>query len=144
MRFITEFELEPPRNYDMVLLRCKESGKRDLADLIEKSFGWEERGVTTLHGPVKEKYTLEIEAFPIKDYLDFKVNLINYLVDKGINPKVIQDRFSILESIGKPSGDTITNLPDLEYRGSSSHCKACEDEKAGIKHIQAQRHTCGK
>lgn len=44
-----------------------------------------------------------------------------------------------------PSGDTITNLSDqMEYRGPSSHCKACEDEAAGIKHIQAQKHTCRK
>lgn len=37
-------------------------------------------------------------------------------------------------------------MPDLtmEYRGPNAHCKACEDEKKGIKHIQAQRHTCRK
>lgn len=34
--------------------------------------------------------------------------------------------------------------PDLEYFGPNSHCKACEDEKNGIKHIQAARHTCRK
>jgi hypothetical protein len=36
------------------------------------------------------------------------------------------------------------DLGNMEYRGPSSHCKACEDEKAGIKHIQAPMHTCRK
>jgi hypothetical protein len=38
----------------------------------------------------------------------------------------------------------IPNLGNIEYRGPSSHCKACEDEAAGIKHIQAPIHTCRK
>jgi hypothetical protein len=34
--------------------------------------------------------------------------------------------------------------PELTYRGSSTHCIACEDEAAGIKHIRAPKHTCRK
>lgn len=36
------------------------------------------------------------------------------------------------------------DLGEMEYRGPNSHCKACEDEAAGIKHITAQKHTCRK
>lgn len=38
----------------------------------------------------------------------------------------------------------IMNENGMNYRGSSTNCKACEDEKAGIKHIKAPVHTCGK
>lgn len=34
--------------------------------------------------------------------------------------------------------------PALNYKGPNSHCKACEDEAAGIKHIRAQKHTCNR
>jgi hypothetical protein len=32
--------------------------------------------------------------------------------------------------------------PGINYRGPNSHCKACEDEAAGIKNIRASVHTC--
>lgn len=37
----------------------------------------------------------------------------------------------------------IETIPELQYRGPSSHCKACEDEAAGIKG-PAAKHTCRK
>lgn len=38
------------------------------------------------------------------------------------------------------------SMPDLqpEYRGPAHHCKACENEAKGIKHIKAEKHTCRK
>jgi len=35
-------------------------------------------------------------------------------------------------------------IGEIEYRGPNSHCKACEDEANGIKHIRAPKHTCRK
>lgn len=46
------------------------------------------------------------------------------------------------DSVVSPFQPFETNT--MNFRGSSSHCKACEDEAAGIKHITSAKHTCRK
>lgn len=153
MRFITEFELNSPfeiKNYKG--LREKGSAKWLGLD-ISKAFGWNKRSEIKANGQTIETHKLEIEAFPMDKWVEFKQKLFMECGMPEPNGVAILEMIKDLEFysnnkqevdvlIGKPSGDAITNLPDLEYRGPSSHCKACEDEKAGIKNIQAQRHTC--
>ena len=53
----------------------------------------------------------------------------------------------IIEHNGLENAVAKSAMQKLEepiYRGPSSHCKACEDEAAGVKHIQAAKHTCRK
>lgn len=150
MRFVTEFELNEYTNDPGYLANKKYERGMNLGKLIADSFGWEEIAQTTnfLNTTILHKCTLAIEAFPIDKWIEFKNKLMGYLTEceeKDELPETLWVLKTIkeLESFGKPSGDTITNLSDhMEYRGSSTHCKACEDEAAGIKHIQAQRHTC--
>jgi hypothetical protein len=101
MRFITEFELEPPRNYEAVIERYKQEGKNVLGDLIEKSFGWEEKGMTTIAGPVKELFKLEIEAFPMDKWVEFKQKIREYLASGETDFTKVWLRIIELESYGE-------------------------------------------
>lgn len=63
-----------------------------------------------------------------------------------LNPWVWVISFKVLSITGKPNAltpKTGETIPDLQYRGPSSHCKACEDEAAEIKGPPA-KHTCSK
>jgi hypothetical protein len=42
--------------------------------------------------------------------------------------------------------DEANNMQELKmkYKGPEHNCKVCEDEANGVKHIQAQDHTCKK
>lgn len=144
MRFIIEFEV--PEN---VYLNSKSRyipekrhlGEVKLGNMIAESFGWQ--------NPVNhdlDHHRLEIEAFPIDKWVDFEKRFYEAIPDCDTVSRIrlINALTALMTFNGKPSGDAIANLPDLEYRGPDSHCKACEDERAGIKHIQSQRHTCKK
>ncbi len=176
MRFITEFENTPAllldEGYNSWVKTYETRGQLDIATQIGNSFGWE-----TDEQPFKIRHTLEIEAFPMEKWIEFK-NRLFVLIETY--PGDVVGALTIikeLESFGKPAGEegfpnnppveqTGTNIyfdatkgkvysqrPDgpieditspQEYRGPNSHCKACEEERAGIKHITAQKHTCKK
>ena len=149
MRFITEFELDG--NIDTKLLPHLIPDKKGIREMgigkdIGRAFGWDNYVSTTLSGPVKEHFKLEIEAFPMDKWVEFRQRFFDALPYFDATSKIrLENALRDLESFCKPSGDAMTNLFDqMEYRGSSSHCKACEDEAAGIKHILAQKHTCKK
>lgn len=155
MRFITEFELEYPYNL-FEIENMKISLQEGFGNKIAESFQWKEIGTATIKGPVKYKASIEIEAFPMDKWIEFKQKLLMECGMPEPNGVAILEMIKDLEFytnnkqavdvlIGKPSGDAITNLPDrIEYRGPDSHCKACEDEKNGVKHVMAQKHTCRK
>lgn len=141
MRFITEFNIHMQDAEDLGEFR-KQRAQNGIGVMIVDAFGWDIKQ----HKVVTDKYILEIEAFPMDKWVEFKEKLWDALPeDYGPLCRKVMELIKELESFGKPSGDAITNLADqMEYRGPSSHCKACEDERAGIKHIQSQRHTCKK
>lgn len=146
MRFITEFEIkeedDKDKGFRRVLLFNKTSnGQIEMGRMLAAQFGWENPvNGNPLH------HRLEIEAFPMDKWVEFKRSIATLIMNNcdELSEDVIK-LLNKLESFGKPSGDAIINLSDqIEYRGSNSHCKACEDEAAGIKHIKAQKHTCKK
>lgn len=103
MRFITEFELSTPfeiKNYKSL----RERGSAEWLGLdIAKALGWKIRGETTMQGPIAERHTLEIEAFPMDKWLEFRNNIIAESRKGRSNRtnniiKMIED----LESLGKP------------------------------------------
>lgn len=144
MRFITEFELaEGNINNAHLSIEARKDSEMKIGFAICSAFGWESSENNLRH-------KIAIEAFPMEKWVEFKQKLFSEIatcndVDFPVDGARILSWIKELESFGKPSGDAITNLSgQMEYRGPSSHCKACEDEKNGVKHIMAQKHTCRK
>jgi hypothetical protein len=108
MRFISEFELWSPfeiKNYKG--LRQKGSAEWLGMD-IAKTFGWKERHHVIVSNPDAERHTLEIEAFPMEKWVEFKNKLMGYLTEceeKDELPETIWVLKTIkeLESFGKPA-----------------------------------------
>jgi hypothetical protein len=106
MRFITEFELTSPfeiKNYKSL----REKGTAEWLGLdISKAFGWQSRGETTLHGRVIQRHKIEIEAFPMDQWVEFKNKLFTYLSDTDgmVSSTRILQMFKDIESFGKPAG----------------------------------------
>lgn len=104
MRFITEFELEKYNFEDAwnkaALQNKKNILQSDLADLIAESFGWQ--------NPVNGNdchHRLEIEAFPMEKWIEFKRALFAHMDDPAmgaISPNYIHHLIIGLESFGKP------------------------------------------
>lgn len=109
MRFITEFEIDPLHK-DAGLDYYRSNSEHDLGHLIAEAFGWQERGDTTLAGPIKERHTLEVEAFPMDKWVEFRNALGEELNSSfSLDKDYIIELLEKLESFGKPSGDIITN-----------------------------------
>lgn len=109
MRFITEFELLSPfeiKNYKSLRERgCAEWLGLDIA----RAFGWQQKGETTPRGQVSERHTLEIEAFPMDKWVEFKKRLFfkieeSQQYDGPISGVEILELIKELESFGKPAG----------------------------------------
>jgi uncharacterized phage protein (TIGR01671 family) len=92
-------------------------------------------------------YCLETASFGASKTLDFSVKNMYWF---GNDIHLLKDGWDVIGNIyenkelievGKIG---IPDLGNMEYRGPSSHCKACEDESNGVKHLQAQKHTCRK
>jgi hypothetical protein len=103
MRFITEFELLTKfqiENYKTLRAR----GAAEWIGLdIAKAFGYQVKGETTSHGPVSERHTLEIEAFPIDKWVEFKKRLIKELPEYDVTAKIrIMDALTDLETFSNP------------------------------------------
>lgn len=110
MRFITEFELKhpymPTREINSKIEMQGEMGK-----MIGKSFGWQESATVAF-----TRHTLEIEAFPMDKWLEFKRKLFlefkqKEFTSQPISQDAIWEMIKELESFGKPAGDTIINTP---------------------------------
>jgi|ERR1044072_20168 hypothetical protein len=80
MRFITEFELRPPETTDK-MEAYKGRGEFEIGQLIAQSFGWKQVGQMATTGPAILKSSLEIEAFPIDKWIEFKKRFKDALPD---------------------------------------------------------------
>lgn len=110
MRFITEFEItEADRKHDnwleYLLAKQKHYRQADMGTMVADLFGWQ--------NPVLEndlRYRLEIEAFPMDKWLDFKhrlwneINLSNIHREPVDNLKILE-LIKELESFGKSKQD---------------------------------------
>ena len=112
MRFITEFEQDNsawdqnPAIKGYRQLKAEE----ELGHFISISFGFSERGETTLSpdAPVVHKHRLEIEAFPMDKWIEFKKRVLNHLLRSKTTMKLcaeVEQMFKELESFGKPAGE---------------------------------------
>lgn len=147
MRFITEFEIIPP--YTQSGLKShKGYAYCELGALIGDAFGWEERGATTLDpkDPIKHVHKLEIEAFPMDKWVEFKKHLFLELDKEEPSSVHIHELIKELESFGKPEEETTPqdlkkcphcdNLASSEFHkcpykedvnnDSESECNCCE------------------
>lgn len=109
MRFITEFELDKPNgpeeraDNDRFVKHYKGNSHLELGSMIGKSFGWQ--------NPVNNNnlhYRLEIEAFPMDKWIEFKSKLFSKFIDDDYEGaeeviKFVQD----IESFGKPAGEGV-------------------------------------
>jgi hypothetical protein len=107
MRFITEFEslydgMNHPK-HSKVIKDYEGRGQMDIGNMIAQSFGWKqnERRFNVLH-------SLEIEAFPMDKWIEFKNKLFTYLSDTDgmVSGTRILQMVKDLESFGKPAGAT--------------------------------------
>jgi len=109
MRFITEFQLERYHFEDTWhkagLQNKKNILQADMGDLIAESFGWQ--------NPVNGNdchYRLEIEAFPMDKWIEFKNALhIELLAHKSDHIRILE-LIKELESFGKPETKHESNL----------------------------------
>jgi hypothetical protein len=115
MRFITEFELVADEN---VIAAYKANALWNLSLKIRDSFGWKDSGFINTKGLADIRHTLEIEAFPMDKWVEFKqrlfmecgmpepngvaiLEMIKDLEFYSNNTKAIEE----LESFGKPAGE---------------------------------------
>ncbi len=100
MRFITEFD----SFNDASNFHYNESiANREFGENISNTFG---RNNTN--------HRLEIEAFPMDKWIEFKNKLMDYLTECDISEEIpetlkVLKFIKELESFGKPAGDTITS-----------------------------------
>lgn len=115
MRFITEFETP---TYKFVakeyIAACRTRYALDIGNNISDAFGWQQAAKTTLDGnnSIRQHHKLEIEAFPMDKWLDFKDKL-NGLLSIHCTSWATSEIYAMIESLesfGKPSGDTVTNI----------------------------------
>ena len=110
MRFITEFETDDS-NYVKGIKKIH--GEENIGHEIARSFGWNERGVTKLDPAVRviHIHKLEIEAFPMDKWIEFKQKLFTHVYEEGrqgvaLNQVRILELIKELESYGKPAKET--------------------------------------
>lgn len=98
MRFITEFEELHPAFIHRKPADILIDAERDLGHFIAKHFGWQK--------PNTHHHRLEIEAFPMDKWVEFKEDLLTAIKRKPfIDGEEIEKILQELESFGKPSGD---------------------------------------
>lgn len=80
MRFITEFEStyggESQKKYIEKIPYWQERGQADMGNMIAKSFGWKQREVLS-----EMRHSLEVEAFPMDKWIEFKKRFKDALPD---------------------------------------------------------------
>jgi hypothetical protein len=83
MRFITEFERDGTR-FDAtpaIVDHRKELRQSEMGAMIARNFGWSTKGFTKSYigAPAQQRWTLEIEAFPMDKWIEFKQRLLEYV-----------------------------------------------------------------
>lgn len=102
MRFITEFEIALPA-IEQRIDAYKSRGNLDLGSIISTSFGWKERPYHDQRGGNDiGRWALEIEAFPVDKWVEFKNRLFAHLGTTGLYDKTFKDLVSELESFRNP------------------------------------------
>lgn len=105
MRFITEFKVpESAQSNKRYIPDKRYLSELKMGNMLAESFGWE--------NPVNhdlDYHRLEIEAFPMDKWIDFKDLLFIHLRRDTLDMDYVRLLFKNLESFGKPSGDAITN-----------------------------------
>lgn len=103
MKFITEFEITAPYTEDNLKWHKFRYIASEMGQLIENSFGLNHRGCTTLNpnDPIKERFTLEIEAFPMDKWVEFRKRLLAALPDHDNTSRIrIENALHDLEHFG--------------------------------------------
>lgn len=96
MRFITELELSHPYTKTGEAIRKSEKN-HELGANIDESFGWKEKtsAASTMH-------SLEIEAFPMSQWIEFKQKLFSKFIDDDYEgAELALELIKNLESFGK-------------------------------------------
>lgn len=98
MRFITQFELEYPYTLTAPEL-CIERAERQMGKMIEDSFTRKEKEVL-IRGNEGRRWSLEIEAFPMDKWIEFKKRVADALPDYDVVSRTrIINAFIDLESL---------------------------------------------
>ena len=109
MRFITEFEIREEDNNspdwrEYFIGRQMGSRQVEMGQMLADSFGWQNPvNGNALH------HRLEIEAFPMDKWIEFKNKILDMKLYYPNDSSLIEQYFKELESFGKPAADTITN-----------------------------------
>jgi hypothetical protein len=108
MRFITEFELEYPFTLSAPKL-CIERAKYRMGDMIESAFDRKEKE-ESIRGNEGRRWSLEIEAFPMDKWIEFKNRLLSHISfcnDEGrpVNEIRVLQMIKDLEFCVKPLTD---------------------------------------
>jgi hypothetical protein len=110
MRFKWEFKLSEQELNGAVdhLFYKKSDNEAAIGHMIAETFGWQTRRETTPNGPITERHTLQIEAFPIDKWIEFKNKIFDAInashVHNGpVNGLKILEAIKTLESFGKPT-----------------------------------------
>lgn len=105
MRFITEFELKFPYQLS-VLETYKVKHQFDIGNQIGEMTDWANE-----HDDETDRFKLEIEAFPMDKWIEFKQKLFSLLQQGSVhfaplNEVKVLELIKELESFGKPAGAT--------------------------------------
>jgi hypothetical protein len=104
MRFITEFEREVIVIPDAEFVSnsphvSKMHGEAGLGRMISANFGWKENTVKMFGGKDMNRWSLEIEAFQMDKWMEFKKRLLDALPDYDtVSRTRIMNALSELES----------------------------------------------
>jgi hypothetical protein len=111
MRFVTEFVVpesaESHKERKKYIPEKRYVMEAVMGNMIAKSFDWQ--------NPVNhnlDHHRLEIEAFPMKKWVEFKKALFSHMDEPAmgqISPVYILQLIKNLESFGKPAGEQLTN-----------------------------------
>lgn len=112
MRFITEFEVpetfhgDPayfPKHTERFVNNSEESLRYEMGKMLQEMFGWK----NPVNGNPRH-HRLEIEAFPMDKWIEFKKRVLNHLLRSKTTMKLcaeVEQMFKELESFGKPVGE---------------------------------------
>lgn len=105
MKFKTEFKFDPivTKNHTDV---NRSDCEFKLGQMISETFGWQRKNETTQDG-VLGISVLEIEAFPVGKWIEFKQRLFTEIYEKGRRGAILDQALMLelikeLESFGKP------------------------------------------
>lgn len=110
MRFITEFELDVPYNAKF-RDACINRHKLDIGHLISENFGWQKKAFKNMQGNNANRWSLEIEAFPMDKWIEFKNRLLGHISfcndeDRPVDEIRVLQMIKDLEFYGKATETT--------------------------------------